>query len=99
MARFPVRDVSAPHEELLTRPNAPVRPGTGPDAPGGPTMRVVDPDGNVLRFARSPSAQRADSRRAPSREAIGSVAVLTDVSGRSGRRVPPRAGPAEGLGR
>jgi len=53
---FPVRDVSALHRELITRPNAPVRPGIDPDAPGGPTMQVIDPDGNVLRFAQSPSS-------------------------------------------
>ncbi|MFI5571553.1 glyoxalase superfamily protein [Streptomyces sp. NPDC051740] len=57
VAWFPVRDVSALHKELLTRPNAPVRPGIDPDAPGGPTMQVIDPNGNILRFTRSPSAQ------------------------------------------
>lgn len=53
---FPVRDVSALHKELMARPNAPVRPGIDPDAPGGPTLQVIDPDGNVLRFAQSPSS-------------------------------------------
>lgn len=57
VAWFPVRDVSALHRELLTRPNAPMRPGIDPDAPGGPTMQVIDPNGNILRFAQSPSAQ------------------------------------------
>jgi catechol 2,3-dioxygenase-like lactoylglutathione lyase family enzyme len=54
---FPVRDVSALHEELLARPNAPVSPGIDPDAPGGPTLQVIDPYGNILRFAQPPSAQ------------------------------------------
>ncbi|MBD0838483.1 glyoxalase superfamily protein [Streptomyces sp. TRM68416] len=53
----PVRDVTALHKELLARPNAPVRPGIDPDAPGGPTMHVIDPYGNVLRFAQPSSAQ------------------------------------------
>jgi len=54
---FPVLDVSALHKELLARPNAPVRPGIDPDAPGGPTLQVTDPYGNILRFAQPPSAQ------------------------------------------
>ncbi|WP_327721807.1 glyoxalase superfamily protein [Streptomyces sp. NBC_00490] len=54
---IPVRDVFALHEELLARPNAPVRPGIDPDAPGGPTLQVVDPYGNILRFTQPPSAQ------------------------------------------
>lgn len=54
---IPVRDVYALHKELLAHPNAPVRPGIDPDAPGGPTLRVIDPYGNILRFAQSPSAQ------------------------------------------
>jgi catechol 2,3-dioxygenase-like lactoylglutathione lyase family enzyme len=54
---IPVRDVRALHEELLARPHAPVRPGIDPDAPGGPTVQVIDPYGNVLRFAQPPSAR------------------------------------------
>ncbi|WP_409475059.1 glyoxalase superfamily protein [Streptomyces sp. HC307] len=54
---IPVRDVSALHKELLARPNAPARPGIDPDAPGGPTLQVIDPYGNILRFAQPPSAQ------------------------------------------
>jgi catechol 2,3-dioxygenase-like lactoylglutathione lyase family enzyme len=52
---FPVADVFGLQRELLAQPNAPVRPGVDPDAPGGPTLEVVDPYGNVLRFAQ-PSA-------------------------------------------
>ncbi|MFI9814346.1 glyoxalase superfamily protein [Saccharothrix variisporea] len=54
---IPVRDVTALHEELRARPNAPLRPGIDVDAPGGPTLEVIDPYGNVLRFAQPPSAE------------------------------------------
>lgn len=54
---IPVRDVSALHKELLARPNAPARPGIDSDAPGGPTLQVIDPYGNILRFAQPPTAQ------------------------------------------
>jgi hypothetical protein len=54
---FPVRDVSALHKELLARPNAPVRPGIEQNAPGGPTLQVIDPYGNILRFAQPPTAR------------------------------------------
>ncbi|WP_377273076.1 glyoxalase superfamily protein [Peterkaempfera sp. SMS 1(5)a] len=60
---FPVRDVVGLHKELLARPNAPLRPGIDMDAPGGPTLQVIDPYGNVLRFAQSPSAQQAGRSR------------------------------------
>lgn len=52
---LPVADVAALRRELLALPDAPVRPGVDQDAPGGPTLRVVDPYGNVLRFAQPPS--------------------------------------------
>jgi hypothetical protein len=29
-----------------------MRPGLNADAPGGPTVEVIDPYGNVLRFCR-----------------------------------------------
>ncbi|MFC0101204.1 hypothetical protein ACFFKH_27310 [Micromonospora marina] len=29
-----------------------MRPGIDADAPGGPTLQVTDPYGNVLRFAQ-----------------------------------------------
>jgi hypothetical protein len=54
---IPVRDVAALQKELLARPNAPVRPGIDPDAPGGPTLQIIDPYGNILRFTRLPSTQ------------------------------------------
>ena len=49
---LPVADVAALHRELLARPAPPMRPGIDVDAPGGPTMEVIDPYGNVLRFAQ-----------------------------------------------
>ena len=46
----PVASVDALHAELLRRPHARLRPGVDRDAPGGPTIELVDPFGNVLRF-------------------------------------------------
>lgn len=46
----PIADLSAFHAELSARPNARLRPGIDPHAPGGPTLTVVDPWGNALRF-------------------------------------------------
>lgn len=54
---LPVRDVSALHRELLSRQYARLRPGIDAQAPGGPTLQVIDPYGNVLRFAQ-PSPTR-----------------------------------------
>jgi catechol 2,3-dioxygenase-like lactoylglutathione lyase family enzyme len=51
---IPVADVVALRSELLGRPNAPMRPGLDADAPGGSTLQVIDPYGNVLRFAQPP---------------------------------------------
>lgn len=48
----PVRDVGALHEELHSRERARLRPGVDTSAPGGPTLSVTDPFGNVLRFCR-----------------------------------------------
>ncbi|GAA2720476.1 glyoxalase superfamily protein [Cellulomonas aerilata] len=48
----PVVDVHGLQAELRARTDVPLRPGIDLDAPGGPTMEVVDPDGNVLRFAQ-----------------------------------------------
>lgn len=47
---IPVADVTALHEELAAKRYARVRPGIDRDAPGGPTLEVVDPFGNVLRL-------------------------------------------------
>ena len=53
---LPVADVFALHAELQSHTDAPIRPGTDMDAPGGPTLRVIDPYGNILRFAQPPAA-------------------------------------------
>ncbi|MGI5215133.1 glyoxalase superfamily protein [Plantactinospora sp. CA-290183] len=53
---FPVDDVYALRAELLAQPEAALRPGVDANAPGGPTLEVIDPYGNVLRFARAPPA-------------------------------------------
>ncbi|WP_203784685.1 glyoxalase superfamily protein [Paractinoplanes rishiriensis] len=52
---LPVADVAALQRELHARPDAPMRPGIERDAPGGPTLEVIDPYGNVLRFAQAGS--------------------------------------------
>lgn len=51
---IPVRDVVALQRELLARDDTRLRPGVQANAPGGPTMQVIDPYGNVLRFAQPP---------------------------------------------
>ncbi|MDI6102721.1 glyoxalase superfamily protein [Actinoplanes sp. NEAU-A12] len=51
---FPVADVGGLQRELHARPDPPMRPGVDTDAPGGPTLEVIDPYGNVLRFAQTP---------------------------------------------
>ncbi len=56
---IPIRDVHALHRELLARPHATQRPGIQPNAPGGPTLQVIDPYGNVLRFAQPPAPPSA----------------------------------------
>lgn len=50
---IPVRDVVALRDELLAGEFRFVRPGIDPDAPGGPTMDVLDPFGNTLRFCQT----------------------------------------------
>lgn len=46
----PVASADALHAELSRRPHARLRPGVDRDAPGGPTIEVIDPFGNVLRL-------------------------------------------------
>jgi len=46
----PVADVTALHADISGRPHPRVRPGIDHDAPGGPTIAVTDPFGNMLRF-------------------------------------------------
>ena len=50
---IPVDDVAALQAELIARQHGYSRPGIESDAPGGPTMTVIDPSGNQLRFAQA----------------------------------------------
>jgi catechol 2,3-dioxygenase-like lactoylglutathione lyase family enzyme len=50
---IPVADVNELHRRLHARSDQPLRPGIDVDAPGGPTLEVIDPYGNVLRFAEA----------------------------------------------
>ncbi|QAY71757.1 bleomycin resistance family protein [Xylanimonas protaetiae] len=49
---IPVADVRGLQRELLATGYQHMRPGVDEEAPGGPTMTVVDPNQNVLRFAQ-----------------------------------------------
>ncbi|WP_248489059.1 glyoxalase superfamily protein [Tsukamurella sp. PLM1] len=49
---IPVRDAAALQAELAAHRHPRSRPGIDPDAPGGPTVTVIDPSGNELRFAQ-----------------------------------------------
>lgn len=50
---IPVVDVRALHGELIAAAYRFARPGVDETAPGGPTLELTDPFGNVLRFAES----------------------------------------------
>lgn len=47
---IPIASADALHAELTRRPHRRLRSGIDRDAPGGPTIAVTDPFGNVLRF-------------------------------------------------
>ncbi|NED95136.1 bleomycin resistance family protein [Phytoactinopolyspora alkaliphila] len=49
----PIRDLAAFHRELVNRAYANLRPGIDRQAPGGPTMEIVDPFSNVIRFCEA----------------------------------------------
>ena len=49
----PVTDVHALHRELSAKDYPPQRPGVDDDAPGGPTLTVIDPFANVIRFCQA----------------------------------------------
>lgn len=49
---IPVRDLSALHRELKSHQTHRQRPGIDRKAPGGPTMEIIDPSGNTLRFCQ-----------------------------------------------
>ncbi|ADD43301.1 glyoxalase superfamily protein [Stackebrandtia nassauensis] len=48
----PIGDLRSFHAELSRRAHPNLRPGIERDAPGGPTMEIIDPFGNVLRFCQ-----------------------------------------------
>jgi hypothetical protein len=47
---IPVDDVESLHRDLIGKQHPRSRPGIEHDAPGGPTMTVIDPSSNRLRF-------------------------------------------------
>ncbi|WP_040385114.1 glyoxalase superfamily protein [Demetria terragena] len=47
---IPIRGVDAFLADLSHRPHPRLRPGIDREAPGGPTVELTDPSGNVLRF-------------------------------------------------
>ncbi|CAM5716305.1 hypothetical protein MAUB1S_00507 [Mycolicibacterium aubagnense] len=48
---IPVDDVAAFQAELIAKEHGYSRPGIEADGPGGPTMTIIDPSENELRFA------------------------------------------------
>ncbi|OZF06805.1 glyoxalase/bleomycin resistance/extradiol dioxygenase family protein [Rhodococcus sp. 15-1154-1] len=49
---IPVQDIRAFHRQLDAAEYRSMRPGLDTDAPGGPTVTVIDPSSNVLRFCQ-----------------------------------------------
>lgn len=49
---IPVDDVEALHRSLIDQEHGHSRPGIESDAPGGPTVCVIDPFSNQLRFCQ-----------------------------------------------
>lgn len=49
----PVSDVTALHEELHATGYDRIKPGIDADSPGGPTLEVVDPFANTIRFCQA----------------------------------------------
>ncbi|MCV7595408.1 glyoxalase superfamily protein [Micrococcus luteus] len=47
---IPTRALASYRGGLMKNPIGSQRPGIDPDAPGGPTMTIIDPFGNELRF-------------------------------------------------
>lgn len=50
---IPITDATALHTELMGKGYRRARPGIDPEAPGGPTIEVTDPFGNVLRLCEA----------------------------------------------
>lgn len=49
----PVGDLADLHSEVHRRAHPRLNPGIDREAPGGPTMEITDPFGNVLRFCQT----------------------------------------------
>lgn len=49
---IPIRDAEALLAELHAKPYPRLRPGVEYDAPGGPTIDLLDPCGNMLRLCQ-----------------------------------------------
>lgn len=47
---IPVVSAEAFHADISSRPHPRLRPGIDREAPGGPTIEIIDPSGNALRF-------------------------------------------------
>ncbi|HEY6646068.1 MAG TPA: glyoxalase superfamily protein [Mycobacterium sp.] len=50
---IPVSDIEALHRELTEQEHGYSRPGIERDGPGGPTIDVIDPFANTLRFCQT----------------------------------------------
>lgn len=50
---IPIANAKSFHADISRRPHRRVRPGIDRKAPGGPTVEVVDPFGNALRFCEA----------------------------------------------
>ncbi len=49
---IPGSDIEALHRELIDQQHGYSRPGIDSDGPPGPTVSVIDPFGNTLRFCQ-----------------------------------------------
>jgi catechol 2,3-dioxygenase-like lactoylglutathione lyase family enzyme len=50
---IPVSDIEELHRELIEQEHGYSRPGIERDGPGGPTIDVIDPFANTLRFCQT----------------------------------------------
>ncbi|AQA03001.1 bleomycin resistance family protein [Mycobacterium sp. MS1601] len=51
----PISDVAALHKELHATGYSRMNPGIDADSPGGPTLEVIDPFSNTIRFCQTSS--------------------------------------------
>ena len=56
--RVPIIDLAALHKELHATGYDRMNPGIEVDSPGGPTLEVIDPFSNTIRFCQT-TAQNA----------------------------------------